>query len=114
MSRLPGLRLAAAFGSELLQDNVLEVLALDMVALLARSRTSGGGFAKCWEAASDGAAPSQLLRVRLSGNGVFELAGLAADIRTLGRYGPAPRADTEWAPAGFQADLLAGIAIRVS
>lgn len=97
-----------------LRRNVLDVLALDEMALVTRARSSGGGFARCLETAPSRAASSPQLRVRLSGNGVIELSGLAADIRTFGRYGPAPRADSEWLPSGYQADLFAGIAIGVS
>jgi mycobactin salicyl-AMP ligase len=94
----------------LLRGRVLDVLAIDELALISRRRGAAGAFAMSLQP-SDGS----LLQIKQNEDGSIVFAGPAADIRPFGRYGPAPPNDgSVWTPSGFKADLFAGIVIGIS
>jgi mycobactin salicyl-AMP ligase len=98
-----------------LKANVVDVVAFDETALLARARDAAGRFAVSI-GGGDGPSPTRdLLRVRRDADGAIRFAGPAAEVRDYGRSGTtdAP-ALTEWRDSGFRAEVFAGIVIGIS
>lgn len=93
-----------------LARRVVDVLALDEIALVARARR-GDRFALTL-AEPGGSAP--FLRVRTGEDGLIEVAGAACDVRDFarGQAGPAPA--SEWRSTGFRAETFSGIVIGVA
>lgn len=98
----------------LLRRNVVDVLAFGEMALVTRARAKGGQFAPPFDVSRGEDARPGSLRVRLDGDGVIELSGLAADTCAFGRHGPVSREFSEWVSSGCSADLFAGVVIGVS
>jgi mycobactin salicyl-AMP ligase len=99
-----------------LKHNVVDVLAFEELALLARARDRAGRLALTIDE-YDGQALSTryLLRLRRDENGGIWFSGLASELRAYKRGGMQDAASLpEWRDSGFKADLFAGIVIGVS
>jgi hypothetical protein len=90
---------------------VVDVLALDETALVARARR-GDQFALTL--ADDPGPARHFLRVRTDEEGGIEVAGLACDIRSFERGQPGPLPPGEWRQSGYRAEIFAGIVIGVA
>ena len=98
-----------------LKRNVLDVLAFDEQALIAKRRSAAGHFGLSFDAADEAGLAANLLRVKHESDGSLAFAGPAADIRPFGRYGSAScDANSAWIPSDFKAELFAGMIIGVS
>jgi len=93
---------------------VVDALAFDEVALVARARAPGGQFALSLDDTTSlgPAGTRHLLRLRRDEDGRIQAGGLAAEMREIGRGEAPPYA--EWRDTGFTADIFAGIVIGVS
>jgi hypothetical protein len=99
-----------------LKRNIVDVLAFDELALLAKRRSAAGEFALSLdETSADGGLASNLLRVKLNSEGFVAFSGPAADARPFGRYGSASlHRKSGWISSGFKAEVFAGILIGAS
>ena len=95
-----------------LRENVVDVVAFDETALIARARDAAGRFAV---SIGDDAPAHGLLKVRRDPDGTIRFAGPAAEVRPWVRGGTADASPLpEWPDSGFRADVFAGIVIGVS
>jgi mycobactin salicyl-AMP ligase len=95
-----------------LKENVVDVVAFDETALIARARDAAGRFAV---SIGDDAPAHGLLQVRRDPDGTIRFAGPAAEVRPFVRGGTADASPLpEWPDSGFRADVFAGIVIGIS
>jgi hypothetical protein len=95
-----------------LRENVVDVVAFDETALIARARDAAGRFAV---SIGDDAPAHGLLKVRRDPDGTIRFAGPAAEVRPWVRGGTADASPSpEWPDSGFRADVFAGIVIGIS
>jgi acyl-CoA synthetase (AMP-forming)/AMP-acid ligase II len=99
-----------------LKENVVDVVAFDEWALIARARDAAGRFAvSVGDEDGPGRATRHLLRVRRDPDGTIRFAGPAAEVRPWARSGMANAPPLpEWADSGFRADVFAGLVIGIS
>lgn len=95
---------------------VVDAVAFDELALIARARDTSGRPAISIDGDDDESRWTRdLLRVRRSEDGAIAFSGLAAEVRPYERDGSAIAAPLpEWRESGFRADIFAGIVIGVS
>jgi hypothetical protein len=99
-----------------LSRRVVDILALDELALIARARRGDQFALTLADDPSAGSAPARhLMRVRTGADGAIEVAGAACDVRAFerGQSGPATPG-AEWRSSGYKAEVFAGIVIGVS
>jgi hypothetical protein len=99
-----------------LSRRVVDILALDELALVARARRADQFALTLADDASAGSVPArQLMRVRTDPDGAIQVAGVACDLRSFerGQSGPAVPV-AEWRSSGFKAEVFAGIVIGVT
>jgi mycobactin salicyl-AMP ligase len=77
----------------LLKRNVVDVLAFDETALVARARDARGQLALSIGDEDGQAATRNLLQIRRDGDGMIFFAGLAADVQDFKRFGMAHASD---------------------
>lgn len=100
--------------------DVVDVLAFDETALLARQRDASGRPAlSIGSDERQGCGTGDLLRLRRSDDGAIAFAGPAAEVRPYARPGTADApalvlGSSEWRESGFKADVFAGVVIGVS
>lgn len=94
---------------------VVDVVAFDELALIARARDASGRPAlSLGDEDGQGRWTGDLLRVRRDEGGAIAFSGLAAEVRPYRRDATADAAPLpEWRESGFTADMFAGIVIGV-
>jgi acyl-CoA synthetase (AMP-forming)/AMP-acid ligase II len=99
-----------------LKENVVDVVAFDELALIARARDAAGRFAvSVGDEDGPGRATRHLLRVRRDPDGAIRFSGPAAEVRPWVRGGMADAPPVpEWQDSGFRADVFAGLVIGIS
>jgi mycobactin salicyl-AMP ligase len=95
-----------------LKENVVDVIAFDELALMARARDAAGRLTL---ALGDDGGSGAFLRVRRDEDGAISFSGPAAEVRGYARAGMEDaRSGTGWRNSGFKADVFAGIVIGIS
>jgi mycobactin salicyl-AMP ligase len=98
-----------------LKQRVVDVVAFDELALLARARDPAGRLALTIGDDDAQATPQDLLRVCRDEEGGIWFSGLASEVRPYARHGtPDAPSLPEWRDSGFKADIFAGVVIGVS
>jgi hypothetical protein len=95
-----------------LKENVVDVIAFDELALMARARDAAGRLTL---ALGDDGGAGAFLRVRRDEDGAISFSGPAAEVRSYARAGMEDAGSgTGWCNSGFKADVFAGIVIGIS
>ena len=96
-----------------LKENVVDVIAFDELALMARARDAAGRLTLAL--GDDATGSGAFLRVRRDEDGAISFSGPAAEVRGYARAGMEDaRSGTGWRNSGFKADVFAGIVIGIS
>jgi mycobactin salicyl-AMP ligase len=95
-----------------LKENVVDVIAFDELALMARARDAAGRLTL---ALGDDGGAGAFLRVRREEDGAISFSGPAAEVRSYARAGMEDAGSgIGWRNSGFKADVFAGIVIGIS
>jgi mycobactin salicyl-AMP ligase len=95
-----------------LKESVVDVIAFDELALMARARDAAGRLTL---ALGDDGGAGAFLRVRRDEDGAISFSGPAAEVRSYARAGMEDAGSgTGWRNSGFKADVFAGIVIGIS
>src|SRR5215213_2634616 len=96
-----------------LKENVVDVIAFDELALMARARDAAGRLTLAL--GDDATGAGAFLRVRRDADGAISFSGPAAEVRGYARAGTEDAgSSTGWRNSGFKADVFAGIVIGIS